>query len=88
MTWLKFGLVYFRIGLITQCLPKTPVLGIDINHDFTEPGTFSQRAMNRLESQVNSSAHVKETCDKFINILHDIFNFAASPLTEIQEFEK
>ncbi|KAM7536501.1 hypothetical protein Aperf_G00000088078 [Anoplocephala perfoliata] len=65
------------IGLVTQCLPKTPVLGIDTtSHDFTESGKLSQSTMSRLESQVNSSAHVKETCDKFINVLHDIFNFA------------
>ncbi|KAM3184388.1 hypothetical protein ACTXT7_008440 [Hymenolepis weldensis] len=64
------------IGLITESLPKNPVLGIDTKNDFKNPRSQSQDTVNRLESYVNSSAHVKETCDKFINILHDIMNFA------------
>lgn len=78
-TFTNLVLVFlFRIGLITQSLPKNPVLGVDTKNDFKDPRSQSQDTVNRLESYVNSSAHVKETCDKFTNILHDIMNFAVS----------
>ncbi|VDO14175.1 unnamed protein product, partial [Rodentolepis nana] len=64
------------IGLITESLPKSPVLGVDTKIDFDDSRRQTQSAIYRLESYVNSSARVKETCDNFINIIHDIINFA------------
>ncbi|CUT98765.1 HEAT [Echinococcus multilocularis] len=68
------------IGIISQCLPKSTVLGINtkdlLNNSKTSNEYSAQETANRMETQVNGTVQMEDVCEKFISILNDIFNFA------------